>query len=136
MLFVVLFLILVITLLTAVLLSDHMKRKWIAIGTLCVSIPLMAATAISFSYFHQEMPYNPTPETICGISNISSFPEQGTTETGSITLYTNDGSKYEEAYSELRVVQDGKNQIDIYTCDNDGFFWAGFTKKQMIVVHA
>lgn len=135
MLFLVLFLILSITFLAVRLLSEHMKKKWLIVGALCTSIPLMAGAAIIFSDFHQKMPYNAAPEIICGIADISEYPTQGTKESGNLTLYTNDGSKFVETYSELYVVPDGKNQIDIYTCDDGGFFWAGFTKKQMIVVH-
>lgn len=136
MLFLVLFLILIATFSAVTLMFNQVKRKWIAVGTLCLSIPFMASTAIGFSYFHQKIPYNKEPAVISGVEDISEYPAEGITEPGIISVYTVDGSKYEEPYSELRVMQDGKNQIDIYSCGDDGFFWAGFKKRQRIVIHA
>lgn len=133
---IVLFLILFIACSFAILLADRLKRKWFATGVLCAGILFAMAATISFSNFHRRLPYNKEPEVICGVAEFKISASQDATGNGTIIFFTIDGKRIEEQYSELDVVSDGQNQVEIYRCEDTGFLWAGFEKKQKIIVHA
>lgn len=133
---IVLFVIIFIACSFAILLADRLKRKWLATGILCMGMLLAMVVTIGFSCFHQKIPYDKEPEVIYGISEFKISTSQEAAGNGTIIFFTIDGKRIEEEYSELDVVTDGKNQLEIYRCEDKGFLWAGFEKKQKIIVHA